>query len=213
MRWYYACKVHECAVFFKGIYTSGNSRTTGLVRPNIQKKIADICVHEMILDVKYTKIVYFQRNLYSRELTHGRTGSPNIQKKIQIYAYMRWYYACKVHECAVFFKGIYTPGNSRTTGLVRPNIQKKIRDIWVHEMILDVKYTKIVYFQRNLYSRELTHGRTGSPEHPKENNRYMRIWDDIMHVKYTNVLYFSKESILQGTHARLDWFARTSKRK
>ena len=50
-------------------------------------------------------------------------------------------------------------------------------------MILDVKYTKIVYFQRNLYSRELTRGRAGSPEHPQENNRYMRIWDDIMHVK------------------------------
>ena len=70
-----------------------------------------------------------------------------------------------------------------------------------------------VFFQRNLYCRELTHGRTGSPEHPKENNRYMRTWDDIMHVKYTNVLYFSNESILEGTHARLDWFAKTSKRK
>ena len=70
-------------------------------------------------------------------------------------------------------------------------------------MISDVKYTKIVYFQRNLYSRELTHGRTGSPEHPKENNRYMRIWDDIMHVKYTDVLYFSKESYFRElTH---DW--------
>ena len=79
---------------------------------------------------------------------------------------MRWYYACKVHECAVFFKGIYTSGNSRTTGLVRPNIQKKIGDIWVHEMKLDAKYTKLVYFQRNLYSRELTRGRAGSLEHP-----------------------------------------------
>ena len=172
---------------------------------------------------------------------------------------MRWYYACKVNEYAVFFKGIYTLGNSRTTGLVRPNIQKKIRDIWVHEMILackvhedsvffkgiytprelthcrtgspehpkennrymriwddimHVKYTNVSrIFQRNLYSRELTRGRAGSPENPKGNNRYMRIWDDIMHVKYTNLLFFSKESILQGIHARLDWFARTSKRK
>ena len=33
-------------------------------------------------------------------------------------------------------------------------------------MILDVKYTKIVYFQKNLYSRELTRGRVGSLEHP-----------------------------------------------
>ena len=79
---------------------------------------------------------------------------------------MRWYYGRKLYECAVFFKGIYTSGNSRTTGLVRPNIQKKVRDIWVHEMKLDVKYTKIVYFQRNLYSRELTSGRAGSLEHP-----------------------------------------------
>ena len=95
--------------------------------------------------------------------------------------------------CLIFQRN-HTSGNSRTTGLVRPNIQKKIRDIWVHEMILDVKYTNIVYFQRNLYSRELTRGRAGSPEHPQENNRYICIWDDIMHLKYTNVLYFSKES-------------------
>ena len=47
-----------------------------------------------------------------------------------------------------------------------PNIQKKIGDIWVHEMKLDAKYTKLVYFQRNLYSRELTRGRAGSLEHP-----------------------------------------------
>ena len=78
MRWYYACtqryqsyssgniqiqkkiadvrawddimhKVHNGTVFIKGIYTSGNSRMAELVRPNIQKKIADICIHEMIL--------------------------------------------------------------------------------------------------------------------------------------------------------------------
>ena len=166
MRWYYACKVHECAVFFKGIYTSWNSRTTGLVRQNIQKRIRDIWVHEMKLDVKYTKLVYFQRNLYSRELTRGRAGSTEHPQENNRYMRMRWYYACKVHECAVFFKGIYTSGNARTTGLVRRKIQKKIRDIWVHEMKLDVKYTKIVYFQRNLYSRELTRGRAGSPENP-----------------------------------------------
>ena len=35
--------------------------------------------------------------------------------------------------------------------------------------------------KRNLYFRELTRGRTGSPEHPSENRR-----DGIMHVKYTN---------------------------
>ena len=39
--------------------------------------------------------------------------------------------------------------------------------------------------KRNLYFRELTRGRTGSPEHPSENRR-----DDIMHVKYTKALSF-----------------------
>ena len=37
-------KVHA-SVFFKGIYTSGNSRTAGLVRPNIQKKIMQIIAY------------------------------------------------------------------------------------------------------------------------------------------------------------------------
>ena len=56
MRWYYAYKVHEVTVFFKGIYTSGNSRTAGLVRPNIQKKIADYMrAWDDITYVKYTR--------------------------------------------------------------------------------------------------------------------------------------------------------------
>ena len=42
-------KYMEGTLFFKGIYTSGNSRMAGLVRPNIQEKIADTCVDEMIL--------------------------------------------------------------------------------------------------------------------------------------------------------------------
>ena len=42
-------KVHNGIVFIKGIYTSGNSRKAELVRPNIQKKIAVTCIHEMIL--------------------------------------------------------------------------------------------------------------------------------------------------------------------
>ena len=76
----------------------------------------------------------------------------------------------------VFFKGIYTSGNSRTAGLVRPNIQKKITDYSVHEMILCIYKVHECIFQRNLYFRELTYRRTGSPEHPKENKiiAYMR---------------------------------------
>ena len=42
-------KVHNGIVFIKGIYSSGNSRKAELVRPNIQKKIAVTCIHEMIL--------------------------------------------------------------------------------------------------------------------------------------------------------------------
>ena len=117
------------SVFFKGIYTSGNSLTARLVRPNIQKKITEYSVHEMILciyDIKYTR---------------------------------------------VFFKGIYTSVNSRTAGLFRPNIQKKIKDNSVHEMIICIYNVHECILQRNLYFRELTYRKTGSPEHPKENNR------------------------------------------
>ena len=38
--------------------------------------------------------------------------------------------------------------------------------------------------KRNLYFRELTRGRTGSPEHPSEDRKM------IMHVKYTKALSF-----------------------
>ena len=178
------CKVlDEGTIFFEGIYTSGNSQMAGLVRPNIQKKIAGRCVDEIT------------------------------------------YYACKVHEGTVFFEGIYTSGNSRTAALVRQNILKEMADTWVDdEMILCIfqrNLCKVLVrpkqildiFQRNLYFRELTRSRTGTPEHPKENCRYKRAWYDITYVKYWKLLYFSKESILQGTHERPDWFARTSKRK
>ena len=93
---------------------------------------------------------------------------PNIQKKIvDVRAWDDIMH--KVHNGIVFIKGIYSSGNSRKAELVRPNIQKKIADTCMHEMILCIKYTM--------------------------------------------VLYLSKESILQGTHARPNWFARTSKRK
>ena len=104
-------KVHNGTVFIKGIYTSGNSRMAELVRPNIQKKIAVTCIHEMILCIKYTTVLIYQRNdimhvheymqryciyqrnLYFRELTHGRTGSPEHPKENCRCACMRWYYA------------------------------------------------------------------------------------------------------------------------
>ena len=90
---------------------------------------------------------------------------------------MRWYYACKVRKGTVFIKGIYTSGNSRMAELFRPSIQRKIADMCVHEMILCIQSTQgYCIFQRNLYFSELTHGRTRSPEHPKENCRYVRIY-------------------------------------
>ena len=82
---------------------------------------------------------------------------------------MRWYYAY-IKYTSVFFKGIYTSGNSLTAGLVRPNIQKKRKDYSVHDMILCIYNVHECIFQRNLYFRELTYRKTGSPEHPKENN-------------------------------------------
>ena len=160
------------SVFCKGIYTSGNSRTAGLVRPNIQKKITDYSVHVMILCIYKVHKCIFRRNLYFRELTYRRTGSPEHPKEKQNIAYMHndikyecifqrnlyfrelidwfartskrrekiivymiWYYAYIMYT-SVFFKGIYTSGNSRTARRVRPNIQKKITDYSVHEMIL-----------------------------------------------------------------------------
>ena len=159
MRWYYACKVQKGTVFIKRIYTSGNSREAELVRPKIQKKIADTCIDEMILCMWSTqRYCIYQRNLCFRELTHGRTGSLEHPKENSRYMH-RW------------------------------------NDIM------------------NLCFRELTHGRTGSLEHPKENSRYMHRWNDIMHGKYAKVLYLSKESIFQRTHARPGWFVRRSKRE
>ena len=192
MRWYNACKEHECAVFFKWIYTPGNSRTVGPVRPNIQKKIRDICVHEMILCMSSTRMCcIFQRNLYCRELTHGRTGSPEPPKENKRYLRTWDDIACKVHEDSEFFKGIDTAGNSRTVGPIRRNIQMKIADICVYEMILCMESTRMCcIFQRNLYFRELTHDWTGSPEHPKENRRYLRTWDDIACKVHEDSVFF-----------------------
>ena len=151
MRWYYACRVRKGTVFIKGIYTSGNSRMAELVRPNIPKKIVDVRAWDDIMH--------------------------------------------KVHNGTVFIKGIYSSGNSRKAELVRPNIQKKIAECmrwyyiktqryiyailqgthawpsWFARTSKRKRYCRYCIYQRNLYFRELTHGRTGSPEHPKENSR------------------------------------------
>ena len=88
-------------VFFKGIYTSGNSRTAGLVRPNIQKKITDYSIHEMILCIiiKYTRV--FFKGIYTSG--NSRTAGlvrPNIQKKRKEYSIHDMILCIyKVHEC------------------------------------------------------------------------------------------------------------------
>ena len=84
MRWYYACKVNEATVFFEGIYTSGNSRTATLVRPNIQKKIVDTSrAWDDITYVKYRKVLYFSKeSISSGNSRMAGLVRPNIQKKI-----------------------------------------------------------------------------------------------------------------------------------
>ena len=165
------------------------------------------------MHVKYAKVLYLSKeSIFQGTHSMAELVRPNIQKKI---ADVRTWddIMHKVHNGTVFIKGIYTSGNSRMAELVRPNIPKKIVDVRAWDDIMHKVHNGTCIYQRNLYFRELTHDRTGSPEHPKENSRYMLTWDDIMHVKYAKVLYLSKESILQGTHAWPNWFARTSKRK
>ena len=97
--------------------------------------------------------------------------------------------------------------------LVRPNIQKKIADVRAWDDIMHKVHNGTVFIKGIYTSGNSRMAEAGSPEHPKENSRYMHTWDDIMHVEYAKVLYLSKESILQGTHAWPNWFARTSQRK
>ena len=210
-------KVAHDTVFIKGIYTSGNSRMAELVRPNIQKKIADTCLSmRWYYACKVRKGTVFIKGIYtSGNSRMAETGSPEHPKENSRYdAYMRWYYACKVRKGTVFIKGIYISANSRMAGhwFARTST-KKIADVRTWDDIMHKVHNGYCIYQRNLYFRELTHGRTGSPEHPKENSRYVRPWDDIMHVStqryciYQRNLYFR-----ELTHGR-DWFVRTSKRK
>ena len=123
----------------------------------------------------------------------------------QCYAYIKY--------TSVFCKGIYTSGNSRTAGLVRPNIQKKITDYSVHEMILCIIYKVHVYFSKEsiLQGTHVPHGLV-RPNIQKKITDYS-VHEMILCIYKSTRVYFSKESILQGTHVPPDWFARTSKRK
>ena len=91
--------------------------------------------------------------------------------------------------------------------MVRPNIQKKIADICMRYYAVrkGTVFIKGIYISGNSRMAELVR-----PNIPKKIVD-VRAWDDIMHKVHIGNL--SKESILQGTHARPNWFARTSKRK
>ena len=54
-----------------------------LVRPNIQKKIADICIHEMIYACRVRKGTVFIKGIYtSGNSRMAELVRPNIQKNI-----------------------------------------------------------------------------------------------------------------------------------
>ena len=103
-----------------------------------KNKIADMMrTWDDIMHKVHKRYCIYQRNLYFRELTRWPNWFARTSKReYQIHAYMRWYYAWKVRKGTVFIKGIYISANSRMAGLVRPNIQKKIADMCVHELIL-----------------------------------------------------------------------------
>ena len=161
MRWYYACKGRKGTVFIKGIYTSGNSQMAELVRPNIQKKIADVrawddIMHKVHNGIVFIKGIYSSGNSRKAELVRPNRCAMRW-KKIASTVFMLYFthemILCmhRVHKVAngtVFIKGIYTSGNSRMAELVRPNIQKKIADTCVHEMILCIKYTTVLYLSK-----------------------------------------------------------------
>ena len=92
----------------------------------------------------------------------------------------------KVHERTVFFKGIYTSGNSRTRRTGSPEHPKENNRLQAYmRWYYACNYMEVhaCIFQRNPYFRELTYRRTASPEHPKENTRlYAGPWDNVMHI-------------------------------
>ena len=139
MRWYYACacRVRKGTVFIKGIYTSGNSRMAELVRPNIQKKIADVRAWDDIMHKVHNGTVFIKGIYSSGNSRKAELVRPNIQKKIDV-----------MHEmilCIKYTTVLYLSKDFRElmAELVRPNIQKKI-DICIHEMILVRKGTVFI---------------------------------------------------------------------
>ena len=118
-----------------------------MVRPNIQKKIADVHAWEDIMHKVHNGTVFIKGIYTSGNSRMAELVRPNIQKKIAKWEYyadtvfIKGIYTWddimhKVHNGIVFIKGIYSSGNSRKAELVRPNIQKKIAVTCIHEMIL-----------------------------------------------------------------------------
>ena len=155
----------------------------------------------------------FQRNHTSGNSRTTGLVRPNIQKKIG-YIYLRTWddIACKVHEDSVFSKESILQWTHARRACSTKNPKENNRYMRIWDDIMHVKYTNVPYFSKESYFRELTHDWTGSPKHPKEKKRYLSTWDDIR-CKVHEDSVFSKESILQGTHARSGRFARTSTRK
>ena len=75
-------KVRNGTVFIKGIYTSGNSRMAELVRPNIQKKIADVRAWDDIMHKVHNGTVFIKGIYTSGNSRMAELVRPNIQKKI-----------------------------------------------------------------------------------------------------------------------------------
>ena len=139
-------KVEKVLYLSKESILQGTHAWPNLVRPNIQKKIAcrtgspehpkDNCRY---MHMRWDGIIY-QRNLYFRELTHGRTGSPEHPKENSSMCVHEMILCIKYATVTVFIKGIYK-GNSRSIQLTHgrtgsPEHQKKIADTCIHEMIL-----------------------------------------------------------------------------
>ena len=75
-------KVHNGIVFIKGIYSSGNSRKAELVRPNIQKKIADVRAWDDIMHKVHNGTVFIKGIYTSGNSRMAELVRPNIQKQI-----------------------------------------------------------------------------------------------------------------------------------
>ena len=134
----YLCiyKVHECILYFskESILQGTHVPPDWFARTSKRKEQIIAYMRWYYAYIKYT--VYFSKE----SILQGTHLPPDwfartSKRREKIIVYMIWYYAYIMYT-SVFFKGIYTSGNSRTARRVRPNIQKKITDYSVHEMIL-----------------------------------------------------------------------------